>query len=438
MPESPSRPDLDGPDAPGAAAGGPDGGPAVAIDHHAPEFLADRHRRYADLQRQCPVAWNTSYGGYWLVTGYEPVAAVARDADTFSHRFDLDAGDGLAYRGICGVPRPKGVPRQGVSEIDGAAHADLRRLLNPFFTPRRVADLRPRAESLAAEFVDAFVDRGRADLVHDYATPVPAILTLEMMGMPSDNWRHYADFFHASTSYAKGSPELLAAQSKWQDMMAELVGFAVHRRRHPADDITTALVQGRLDGAELGDAQVGDIMWNLVAGGIDTTTSLTGWALHHLGTHPADRERVRADRSLLPFAIEEFLRHFSPNETLTRTATRDVELAGRQIRRGDVVMVSWVAANHDPDAFDDPDEVRIDRPANKHLAFGAGRHRCIGAHLARMETEVLLGEVLDRIPDYRIDADAFRPSPGNVLMTSVVSMPVTFTPGGSGRGTDAG
>lgn len=402
--------------------------PSVDIDQHSPAFLARRHEHYAELRSSCPVAWNTAHGGFWLVTDYESVAAVARDTDTFSHRFDLDATDGIAYRGICGVPRSASIPRQGVSEIDGPAHADLRRVLNPFFTPHHVQRLRPRAEELTARFLDEVVESGEADLIHDVATPVPAVLTLEMMGMPSDNWRHYADFFHASTSYLPSSEEFRAAAARWPEMMEEIVGFARLRRQQPADDITTALVTCELAGERLGDDEVGNVMWNLVAGGIDTTTSLTGWALHHLGTDDRARQRLLGDRSLLPTAIEEFLRHFSPNETLTRTATRDVELGGRQIERGDVVMISWVSANHDPAEFERADEVVLDRAPNKHLAFGGGRHRCIGAHLARMETEVMLAQVLDRIPDYVVDEERFVPSPGNVLMNTVVSMPVTFTP----------
>jgi cytochrome P450 len=260
--------------------------------------------------------------------------------------------------------------------------------------------------------------------------PVPAILTLETMGMGSDNWRHYADFFHASQKYDRSSPEFLAAVGRWQDMMGELVAFAAHRRSHPADDVTTTLVQCELDGRSLTDAEVGDIMWNLVAGGIDTTTSLASGALYHLGTHPEVRAEVAADRSLLAGAVEEYLRHYCPSETLTRTATRDVELGGRQIRRGDVVMISWVAANHDPAAFDRPDDVLVDRAANKHLAFGAGRHRCIGSHVARMETDVLVQEVLDRIGDYVVDEAGFKAS-SNVLMNTVIALPVTFTPTGS-------
>ena len=151
--------------------------------------------------------------------------------------------------------------------------------------------------------------------------------------------------------------------------------------------------------------------------------------LHHLGTHAADRQRLIDDRTLIASAVEEFLRFYSPSESLTRTATRDVELGGRQIKRGDVVFISWVAANRDPSAFERAGEVVIDREVNKHLAFGLGGHRCVGSSIARLQSELMIAEVLDRVPDYQIDLDGFKPYPGNLLMTGVVTMPVTFSPG---------
>ena len=400
----------------------------IDVDHQAPEFVADRHRRYAELRERCPVVFNEHYGGFWIVTDYESVAAVARDNETFAHKYEPDADDGISYHGICGIPRPPYVPRMGVSEIDGPAHADLRRVLNPHMTPRMIERQRPRMEAVSSWFLDQITETGAADLVLDYATPVPAVLTLELMGMESANWKHYADFFHATSSYEPSDPKFRSAVARRDDMWAELRDFAVFRRANPADDVTTALVTAMIDGRLLSDDEITGIMWNLVAGGLDTTTSLVSWGLHHLGTHPGDRARLIDDPALIPAAVEEFLRYYSPSETLTRTAARDTELGGRQIRRGDVVLISWVAANHDPAMFPAPDELRIDRPANKHLAFGLGGHRCIGSSIARLESELMLADVLARIGDYEIDPDGFKPYPGNLLMTGVVSMPVTFTP----------
>ena len=401
----------------------------IDVNHHDPAFLAHRHERYGELRHECPVVFNEQYGGFWLVTDYESVAAVARDNETFAHRYDLDAADGIAYQGICGIPRPKGTPRQGVSEIDGPEHADLRRVLNPFMTPQQVERIQPRMEHVSAWFLDELVESGSADLVRSYTTPVPAVLTLEMMGLPSENWQHYADFFHAGWEHDRRSPEYLAAIGRWQDMMEELREFARYRQRHPADDLTTTLVNCELSGRPITETEVGDIMWNLVAGGLDTTTSLVSWALHHLGTHQEHRQALIDDDAGLPAAIEEFLRYYSPSETLTRTATVDTELGGRSIKRGDVVLISWVSANRDESVFDNADSIVIDRPVNKHLAFGMGGHRCIGSHVARAEARLMLHDILDRLPAYELDLDGFRPYPPNAIMTGVVSLPARFEPG---------
>ena len=398
----------------------------IDVDHQASDFVAGRHHRYSELRASCPVVFNQHYGGFWMVTDYESVAAVARDNETFAHKYDPDSEDGISYHGICGIPRPPYVPRMGVSEIDGPEHADLRRVLNPHMTPRMIGRQRPRMESVSAWFLDQIVEAGTADLVLDYATPVPAVLTLEMMGMDAANWRHYADFFHATSSYEPSDERFRSAVARRDDMWDELAGFAAFRRANPAEDVTTALVAAVIDGRPLTDDEITGIMWNLVAGGLDTTTSLVSWGLHHLGTNPEDRSRLIEDPGSIPAAVEEFLRFYSPSETLTRTATRDVELGGRSVRRGDVVFISWVAANHDPGVFDHSDDVCIDRAVNKHLAFGLGGHRCIGSSIARLESALMLGDVLARIGDYEIDAGGFRPYPGNLLMTGVVSMPVTF------------
>jgi cytochrome P450 len=402
---------------------------SIDVDHQARAFVDDRHARYAELRSTCPVVFNEHHGGFWMVTDYESVAAVARDNETFAHKYEPDAPDGIDYQGICGVPRRPQTPRMGVSEIDGPEHADLRRVLNPFMVTKAVEAKRARMEHVSAWFLDELIESGSADLVEDYTTPVPGVLTLEMMGMPSTNWRHYADFFHATASFRPSDERFQAAVAQVGDMWTELGDYARFRRENPGDDLTSAIVGAELGGRRPTDDEVVGILWNLVAGGLDTTTSLVSWALHHLGTHQDDRQRLADDRAAIPAAVEEFLRYYSPSESLTRTATRDVQLGGRHIRRGDIVFISWVAANRDPEAFEDADEIRIDRAGNKHLAFGLGGHRCIGSSIARIEAETMIADVLRRLPDYEIDPQGFVPYPGNLLMTGVVTMPVRFTPG---------
>ena len=402
---------------------------SIDLDPHAPEFLERRMEVYADLRERCPVVFDTAHGGFWLVTDYENVLTVARETETFMHQFLLDAPDGVRYEGITGYPRYPDMPAQGISEVDGTDHHELRRALNPILSPAGVEAMRPNMQAVATWFLDEIIERGDADLVLDYTSPVPAVLTLQMMGLPSENWSRYAEFFHAVAAYPQTSPEFAAAMAHAGDMVAELLGYAAYRREHLGDDVTSLLVTLERTSGPLTDEQIGDVMFNLVAGGIDTTTALTSWALYHLGTHPEDRRRLVDDPSLVAQAVEEFLRFYSPSESLTRTASCDFELGGQHIRKGDRVWLSWISANRDPRAFDRADEIVIDRDPNRHLAFGLGAHRCIGMHLARTETEALINELLRRIPEYEIDHRQWQPYPDNALMNGIVRMPVRFTPG---------
>jgi len=170
------------------------------------------------------------------------------------------------------------------------------------------------------------------------------------------------------------------------------------------------------------------VLWNLIGGGLDTTTSLTALTLHHLDAHHEQRQRLIDEPGLVDLATEEFLRFFSVNETLTRTVTCDADLGGQRLRRGEHVMLSWLSANRDDRVFDRADEVVLDRAVNPHLAFGVGPHRCIGLHMARTMFQVLVRRLLARMPDYAVDRDAVRFYAGNPELNGVVQMPATFTP----------
>ncbi len=162
--------------------------PDVNLDPGSLEFIGHRFERFAELRATCPVAYDGAHGGFWLVTDYESVVAVENDNETFAHRYEVDAPDGITYDGICGIPRVPGNPRLGVAEIDGPDHHDLRRALNPVFTPPAVERLRPTMERITAWFLDQHIERGSLDLVLDFTSPVPAVLTLQMMGLPCERW----------------------------------------------------------------------------------------------------------------------------------------------------------------------------------------------------------------------------------------------------------
>jgi cytochrome P450 len=400
----------------------------VDFDHHGDEFNLNELQINADLRRRCPVAWNQNYGGFWFVTSYDAVAQIARDGDTFAHKYEPDAPDGVNYQGEMGVPRPEGQPALGIGEVDGPYHLALRHALAPFFSPGAVERMRPFMEQSVHWFLDQRIEDGRMDLVLDYASPVPAILTMRLMGLPHDNWRLYANLFHSVMAVPQDSDEYAAAIAEVPAMMEGLLAFTAARRADPGDDLTSFLVQFEFDGQRLDDAQLLNILWNLIGGGVDTTTSQTALSMLHLGTHPELRQQLIDDPGLYPTATDEFLRYFSVNQQLSRTVTRDVTLGGQQLRRNDQVVISWLAANHDEDEFARADEVVLDRARNRHVAFGLGPHRCIGSHLARVMFEVMVKAVLDRIPDYVVDVGGVQQYLGNPSMTGLGKLPVTFTP----------
>ena len=402
----------------------------VEFDHHSEEYHRNEQEINADLRRRCPVAWNERYGGFWFVSGYDAVTEVARDGDTFAHKYEPDAADGVSYQGEMGVPRPEGQPPLGIGEVDGPYHLALRRALTPFFSTGAVEKMRPFMEQSVHWFIDQRIADGQMDLVLDYASPVPAILTMRLMGLPYDNWRMYANLFH-SVMAASGGDDYDKAIAEVPAMLDGLLKFVAARRAEPRNDLTSFLVQFDIDGKRLDDTALLDILWNLIGGGVDTTTSLTALSLLHLGTHPDLRRQLIDRPELYRSAAEEFLRFFSVNKQLSRTVSRDTVLAGQQLRRNDRLLISWISANHDEREFEQPDDVVLDRSPNRHVAFGLGAHRCIGAPLARVMFEVMVKAVLDRMPDYRIDLDGVRRYAGNPTMDGVGELPVTFTPGQS-------
>jgi cytochrome P450 len=401
----------------------------VDFDHHSDEFNLNELAFNAELRQKCPVAWNENYGGFWFLTSYAAVSQTARDGDTFAHKYEPNAADGVDYQGEMGVPRPEGQPALGIGEVDGPYHQALRHALAPFFSPGAVQKMRPFMEQLAHWFLDQRIGDGQMDLVLDYASPVPAILTMKLMGLPYDTWQLYANLFHSVMAVPQDSSEYAEAIAEVPALMQGVLEFAATRRAEAGDDLTSFLIQFEFDGKRLDDAQLLNILWNLIAGGVDTTTSQTALTLRHLSTNPALRQQLIDHPELHRTATDEFLRYFSVNQQLSRTVTRDVVLGGQTLRRNDQVVISWLGANHDEQEFERPDEIVLDRAPNRHVAFGLGPHRCIGSHLARLMSGVMVKAALDRIPDYQVDLGGVHEYLGNPSMTGLGKLPVTFTPG---------
>lgn len=410
------------------------GCPIVHFDHHDETFHQRRLEEWAAL-RETPVAFNQRHGGFWVVSGYDEVVAVSRDSASFSSRYEPEPIDGIDYVGALGLPRTARALGIGLAEVEETWHGALRRVVNPFLSAGLIAERRASMQRYASWFLDRHIASGRIDLVKDFAGPVSAVLTMDLVGLPAEKWQDYAEMFQASRAYEPGSEQAMGLKDVMDALAAELIDEIQKRRARPGDDLLSALVGLELAGGRrLTDDELIGQMWFIIGGGLDTTTATAALSLHHLATHPELRKQLLEQPDLLPMATEEFLRFFAVNETLTRTVTRDVVLAGQQMHRGEHLMVSWLSANRDASVFADPDQVILDRTPNPHLTFGLGSHRCVGMHAARALFQVLVGEVLSRIPDYELDAAGMVASRPNPIINSVASLPVRFSPSpGSGR-----
>ncbi len=399
--------------------------PVCEFDHHSPEYAERWVDIYDDLRRRCPVAWSPNYGGCWVVSSYDEVARIARDDATFSSEHDVEG----TSHGYGGIVIPSSHTWAMPIELDPPEFLAYRHLLNPPFAPAALERWEPLLQEVTSACIDAVIESGEADLVLDVANPIPAIFTLSFIGLPVEQWREYAEPMHEMVYSPPGSEGQAHAGEAIGRMFVQLYEEVAERRVRPRDDLITYLVEAEIEGEPLADQRIVEILFLVVAGGVDTTTALLSHAFLDLHRVPEQRARLVADPSLLALACEEFLRYYSPTQTNARTVTHDVDIAGQHLAAGDRVLLSWAAANRDGAVFDDPHEFVINRSPNRHTAFGLGIHRCLGSNFARAEFRIILGEVLRRMPDYRIDVDRSEryESIGNVY--GYVRMPATFTPG---------
>ena len=276
---------------------------------------------------------------------------------------------------------------------DPPDHTRLRRLVTKVFTPGAVAPLRPRIERIADELLDAMAGRDEVDLLREYAYPLPIRVICELLGIPYRDRDEFIAWSHTMVSLT--TPDEIGAASM---RMAEYLGRLVElKRAEPAGDLLSELVRVSDGGAGFTRAELISTVLVLLTGGFETTVNLIGGGMRALLTHPDQLALLRADRTLLPRAIEELLRYETPNNLSSpRYTTEPVELGGVTIPAGEFVMVSWLAANRDGSRFPDPGRLDITRPAGGHLAFGHGVHYCVGAPLARLEGEIAFGRLLDR------------------------------------------
>lgn len=395
-------------------------------DHNSRAFAQDRLAISARL-RENGITYAPSHGGFYVLARYDDVRRAGQD-----HRLFLSGRDqpDLPRTGNM-IPSP---PRTAIAtippETDPPLHGRYRGAMAPLFTTRAAKASVERLRHWTTVCIDEVIESGRVDVVADIAAPLSFLFFFEQLGLPVQEWELWRAPLHVIQTYAYDTPEMRQALIDDQRNVAALEALTEERRAKPREDMISHLAAATDEHGELLPiAEAAALARIVLLGSVDSQASLLSQSLVHLEDHPQDLRRLLDDPSLIPTANEEFIRYFTPGTHSPRTVSGETEIHGQALTRGDRVSLHWLAANHDPDQFPDADRVVIDRSPNPHLAFGTGVHTCIGLHIARTEANVVLEEVLARMPDYRIDREAAVEIPTIGLFSGYWSLPATFTPG---------
>jgi cytochrome P450 len=379
---------------------------ATDFDVSDPAYNVDPFPIWDELRATCPIAHSPRYGGSWLPTRHDDVSAIALDTDHFTSRQVIVVRHRVPDQGPAGFSPP--------ITSDPPFHSQARRILMSAFSPAAALRLEASTRAYCRSLLGALEGRTVVDAAAEYAHHIPVQAVAHMLGFPAEDADLFLGFVHQIIEAADQPVELEDPGPGAPTFFEYLWTQVEDHRAHPRDDLTSFLLNAELDGAKLDfDHVVGTIALVLIAG-IDTTWSAIGTSLWHLATHPDDRDRLRDEPRLMVSGVEELLRAYAP-VTMARLVRRDVDFRGCPMKAGDWVLLPFPAANRDPEAFSQADQVVLDRPNNRHLAFGDGIHRCLGAHLARMELRVALHEWLQAFPVFEVaDPAAIRWSTGQI------------------------
>jgi cytochrome P450 len=401
----------------------------IAFDHESQQHAANWAPEFEDMRSKCPVAWTDKHDGYWVATSYDAVVEAAREPRRFSsHKnFSPETVSGEGGITIPFTPIPRGLP----VESDPPEWGAMRGFINRKFVPKAVESFREEARMYATALLNRVIETGEMDLVNDFTGPVPAMVTMKLMGLPLSEWRQFADPLHTMVYTPKEADnyEQVVAGVQWvfQRCAEEFLRYSGLPEE---DNLLSYFAHNEARGGyKLSLDEVLSFSNNIIIGGVDTTTALTTHGLTYLHDHPEAKKRLMENPELLPFAREEFLRFYTPIHGLARNVAEDTELCGAQLNKGDRIFLAWSSANRDPAIFEDPDTIDFDRTSNRHVAFGSGIHRCVGSTFARMMFEEMLGQVFARIPDFTIDYERSHRYPSIGTINGWESMPIRFAPG---------
>jgi cytochrome P450 len=383
------------------------------FDHDDPSYAADPFPVWQALREYPGIAQSESFRNMWVPCRHADVVAVANDTDTFSSRQPIIAQYAPLTDFALEVPP---------ISSDPPYHTEVRRLLLPFFSPKRIEALTPQVEGLADQLIDGFVADGRCDAATDYARHIPVRIIATMLGVPLEDEHRFLGWVHQLLELAP--MDFFEGMAGLMEFFEYFIGQVQQRRVHPGDDLISFLITAEIEDRPLTDQEILGMCLLLLLAGIDTTWSAIGATLWHLAQHPDQQQRLRDEPGIWPIAREEFLRAYAP-VTMAREINHDTEAFGCPMKQGEPLLLPFPAANRDPAVFPDPDVVDLDRVENRHLAFGVGIHRCLGSNLARMELQSSVERFLARVPTFALDdPDAVRWSVGQVRGPRV--LPLTF------------
>ncbi len=391
-----------------------------------PEVLADPHPLYHRLRTEDPVHWDRFLHS-WVVTRYADVLNVL-------HSFSADRTPTPEQLTVMGLSALNPIAKVMVKQMlfmDAPAHTRLRGLASAAFTPKRVEHLRSHIQEIADDLLDRVIARGEMDVIADFAAPLPAIVTAEMLGVPTSDHaklkKWSADFAEMLGNF-QHNPDRIPRVLESTNNLIDYFEHAIRETKaHPREGLIHSFLTAEVEGDRLTEEEIVANCVVVMVGGQETTTNLIGNGLLTLLRNPAQLAQLRDDPALVPSAVEELLRYESPSQHTGRIAPADVEIGGKTIRKGQAMMAVMAAANRDPARFTEPDRLILDRVDNKHLAFGWSNHFCFGAPLARMEGQIAFGTLLRRLPNLQLTAAplTWRANSG---LRGLTALPVTFSP----------